>query len=63
MQPALHNPGNKHLVAEARTVRPAAREVFCRSEDGLEFSVAYDRLVIATGSQAPHTPLLLLARA
>eukprot|EP00208_Stichococcus_sp_RCC1054_P000285 CAMPEP_0206135826 /NCGR_PEP_ID=MMETSP1473-20131121/1091_1 /ASSEMBLY_ACC=CAM_ASM_001109 /TAXON_ID=1461547 /ORGANISM="Stichococcus sp, Strain RCC1054" /LENGTH=532 /DNA_ID=CAMNT_0053527941 /DNA_START=118 /DNA_END=1716 /DNA_ORIENTATION=- len=51
LQPALYDPGNKHIVAEAHTVKPYAREVLCRSEDGLEFGVTYDKLVIATGSQ------------
>lgn len=52
MQPALHNPGNSMVVASARKVRPGAKQVDCISEDGLQFSVAYDTLVIATGSQA-----------
>lgn len=52
MQPALHNPGNSMVVASAHKVRPGAKQVDCISEDGLQFSVAYDTLVTATGSQA-----------
>lgn len=39
------------MVAKALSVKPVQRLVECRSEDGVDFSVRYDKLVIATGSQ------------
>jgi len=50
-QPALKQPGNNCVVAKALSVKPVQRLVECRSEDGVDFSVRYDKLVIATGSQ------------
>jgi hypothetical protein len=34
-----------------RSSRSIVAQVECRSEDGIEFTVKYDKLVIATGSQ------------
>lgn len=50
IQPALAWPQNHLLAADATAVDAAAREVACRSPDGLAFRLAYDYLVLATGA-------------
>ena len=51
LQKYLKEPQNKYYLASAENVDPEKKTVACKDEDGLEFSVPYDKLVIATGSQ------------
>ena len=51
LQKRLTEPQNKYIMASAQNVDPDKKIVECKDEDGLEFSVAYDKLVVATGSQ------------
>ena len=51
IQRALNDPQNQFYVAEAFSVDPVNKMVSCRSEDGVEFPIEYDRLVVSTGSQ------------
>lgn len=51
IQPALRHPSNNYVPAKATAVDPVAQVVRCESLDGITFSVGYDFLAIATGSQ------------
>ena len=51
LQKHLKEPENNYLLASADNVDPEQKIVHCKAEDGVEFSVPYDKLVIATGSQ------------
>ena len=51
LQKHLKEPQNNYLLASAQNVDPEKKIVQCKAEDGIEFSVSYDKLVIATGSQ------------
>lgn len=58
LQKYLKEPQNKYYLASAENVDPEKKTVACKDEDGLEFSVPYDKLVIATGSQVtPGKPV------
>ncbi|KAJ9514051.1 hypothetical protein QJQ45_021142 [Haematococcus lacustris] len=51
IQKALFWPQNSLYIAEATAVLPDKKVVQARSDDGVMFEVAYDKLVVATGSQ------------
>lgn len=51
LQKYLKEPQNNYFLGSAQNVDPDQKTVHCKDEDGLEYSVKYDRLVIATGSQ------------
>lgn len=51
LQKHLKEAQNDHFLASAQSVDANKKEVFCKDDDGLEFTVKYDKLVIATGSQ------------
>lgn len=51
LQKRLKDPSNNYLLGSAQNVDPAKKTVHCKDEDGTTFSVEYDKLVIATGSQ------------
>ncbi|PNW72560.1 hypothetical protein CHLRE_16g691552v5 [Chlamydomonas reinhardtii] len=51
IQPCLSRPSSSVFIADAHAVDAASRTVTCRSVDGLDFSVQYDKLAICTGSQ------------
>lgn len=51
LQKHLREPQNNYFLASAQNVDPKKKTVQCKDEDGTEFDVAYDKLVIATGSQ------------
>ncbi|KAG2422820.1 hypothetical protein HXX76_015764 [Chlamydomonas incerta] len=51
IQPGLSRPSSGLFIADAQAVDTAARTVTCRSADGVDFTVEYDKLAICTGSQ------------
>ncbi|KAG2447458.1 hypothetical protein HYH02_007781 [Chlamydomonas schloesseri] len=51
IQPGLSRPSSGLFIAEAQSVDTASRTVTCRSADGADFTVEYDKLAICTGSQ------------
>lgn len=51
LQKHLKEPQNNYLLGSAQNIDPKTKTVQCKAEDGAEFSVSYDKLVIATGSQ------------
>ncbi len=59
LQKHLKDPQNNYFLGSAENVDPVKKSVHCKAEDGTEFDIAYDKLVVATGSQvsllASHT--------
>ena len=51
LQKHLKEPQNNYLLGSAQNVDPDKKTVQCKAEDGTEFTVSYDKLVVATGSQ------------
>ena len=51
LQKHLKEPQNNYFLASAQNVDPEKKVVHCKDEEGKEFSVSYDKLVVATGSQ------------
>ena len=51
LQKHLKDAQNNLFLATAQKVHAERKEVLCKDEDGLEFKIPYDKLVIATGSQ------------
>ena len=51
LQKHLREPQNNYFLASAQNVDPEKKVVHCKDEEGKEFSVSYDKLVVATGSQ------------
>ena len=51
LQKHLKDPQHHHFLATAQRIDSENKEVSCKDEDGLEFKVKYDKLVVATGSQ------------
>ena len=51
LQKHLREPQNNYFLGSAENIDPNKKTVHCKDEDGTEFDVAYDKLVIATGSQ------------
>ncbi|KAL3148596.1 hypothetical protein ABBQ38_014024 [Trebouxia sp. C0009 RCD-2024] len=51
LQKHLKEPQNNYFLASAQNVDPEKKVVHCKDEEGKEFSVPYDKLVVATGSQ------------
>ena len=60
LQKHLKEPQNNYLLGSAQNVDPEKKTVQCEAEDGTEFSVSYDKLVIATGSQVITITALVL---
>lgn len=51
LQKHLREPQNNYFLGSADNIDPKKKTVHCKDEDGTEFDIAYDKLVIATGSQ------------
>ena len=51
LQKYLKEPQNNYFLGSAEMIDPAKKNVHCKDEDGAEYNVSYDKLVIATGSQ------------
>ena len=54
LQKHLREPQNNYFLGSAQNIDPNKKKVHCKDEDGTEFDVAYDKLVIATGSQVAN---------
>lgn len=50
IQKALFHPQNNFYLCEASTVNSEQKIVECKGDNGLRFSVKYDKLAISTGS-------------
>ena len=59
LQKHLNDPQNYYFLGSAQNVDPEKRIVQCEAEDGTEFSVSYDKLVVATGSQVSRISALM----
>ena len=51
LQKHLKDPQNNYFLGSAEMIDPEKKTVHCKDEDGAEYDVSYDKLVIATGSQ------------
>ena len=60
LQKHLKDAQNNLFLASAQRVDAKQKEVLCKDEDGFEFKIPYDKLVIATGSQVGCSWLCLV---
>ena len=51
LQKHLKEAQNNFFLATAQEINSQTKQVHCKDEDGTEFDIPYDKLVIATGSQ------------
>ena len=55
LKPALRHPQHHYFAASARKIDVEAKTIHCEAADGHKFQVAFDQLVVATGSQVNYS--------